>query len=254
MLKAKALAVGQPEVPSGFGDFFRCQLPNPERARPGPDGTSQSLPRRTIPRRPIDHATAPLVDAVGRTTTRSWNRPTPSTADVVGDHHEPLRHAADVITRHVRSPPQGRQGGWPSQPRPPRPQQDQPRSRAGSPFGDPKLRPDGSEPTMPPPQPPPVDSTSTSEPSTARPPLPEQPPPHSVAITPDRAALPTAQAGTARQSHSRSTPRRVVEVVGPFVHELAAPVEEVASLVGGFDPVAVDMREGEFADFSGCVG
>jgi len=46
----------------------------------------------------------------------------------------------------------------------------------------------------------------------------------------------------------------VVEVVGPVLHELAAPVEEVASLVGGFDAVAVDVGEGEFADFSGCVG
>ncbi|MDE0440365.1 MAG: hypothetical protein OXJ36_18580 [bacterium] len=45
-----------------------------------------------------------------------------------------------------------------------------------------------------------------------------------------------------------------MEVVGPILHELAAAVEEVASLVGGFDSVAVDMREGEFADLSACVG
>ena len=44
------LAVGQPEVLSGFGDFLRRQLPNPDGARPGPDCTLKFLPPGIIPR------------------------------------------------------------------------------------------------------------------------------------------------------------------------------------------------------------
>ena len=48
--------------------------------------------------------------------------------------------------------------------------------------------------------------------------------------------------------------RSVMQVVGPLLHEFAAPVEEVASLVGGFDSVVVDVGQCEFADLAGCVG
>ena len=44
------LAVGQPEVLSGFGDFLRRQLPNPDGARPGPDCTLKFFPPGIIPR------------------------------------------------------------------------------------------------------------------------------------------------------------------------------------------------------------
>ena len=44
------------------------------------------------------------------------------------------------------------------------------------------------------------------------------------------------------------------DVVGPLLHEAAAAVEEVGAHVGGLDAVAVDVRQGEFADVARRVG
>ena len=48
--------------------------------------------------------------------------------------------------------------------------------------------------------------------------------------------------------------RRGGEIVGPRLHERPAALEQVAAAVGGLDAVAVDMRQGEFADVAGRLG
>ena len=40
------------------------------------------------------------------------------------------------------------------------------------------------------------------------------------------------------------------KVVGSLLHEGSAALEGVATAVGGLDAVVVDVRQGEFADFS----